>query len=485
MTTSANVESSLPEYASQNTHIRSITFSCHSVKREYDTVVVGGGNAGLCAAMTSARHSRKTLLLEAAPMADRGGNTKYTRDVRYLHGKDKFTSGSYEFDEFLEDIRRVSDNSLDEDMASFVIENSEGIPGWMNENGVKFKREIRGTLNLNRTNAFFIGGGKALANIYYNRLDELGVGVLYSSEVENIIIKDGSFQSLVVGFDGKKVEIGARSLVVCSGGFEANREWLHSIWGNASESFHIRGTKHNKGLPLRSLIAQGALTAGEPKGGHMVAVDRRGPRVDGGIVTRVDAIPLGIVVNKHGKRFYDEGEDIWPKRYAIWGKLVAEQEDQLAYAIVDSTMIGKFMPTAFPPLLSETLDEIPTRIGIDKEGFMDTIQEYNRAAAGKADGSFEARSSASLSPSKSHFYKPIDTPPFMAFPLAPGLTFTYLGLKIGKDARVQTAHGPMENVFAAGEIVSGNVLRSGYLAGFGLTIGTVFGRIAGEEASFV
>lgn len=465
--------------------ISSIACSGHSVKLEYDTVVVGGGNAGLCAALTSAEYSKKVLLLEAAPMEDRGGNTKYTRDIRYLHGNDSFTSGTYDFEEFMDDLRRVSDNSLDEDMASFVIEESRGVPEWMNSNGIRFKKEIRGTLNLNRTNAFFIGGGKALTNTYFNRLEERGVRVMYSSVVEDISVTDGNFSSLTANVEGNKVEIGARGLVVCSGGFEANREWLREIWGKASESFQIRGTRHNTGLPLRSLIGQGALTAGEPKGGHMVAVDSRGPPADGGIVTRIDAIPLGIVVNKHGKRFYDEGEDIWPKRYAIWGKLVAEQDDQVAYAIVDSTMTGKFMPTAFPPIVCEKLDDVPAAVEIDKKGFMDTVRDYNSSASGIADGSYESHSSGSLSPGKTHFYKPIATPPFLAIPLAPGLTFTYLGVKIGKDSRVQTASGPMENVFAAGEIVSGNVLRSGYLAGFGLTIGTVFGRIAGREASSV
>lgn len=448
-----------------------------------DVVVVGGGNAGLCAAIRASERGKDVLVLESSPFFYRGGNTKYTRDIRYMHGSDDYTSGEYTFDEFFNDVSSVSDNNLNSEMASFVIRNSQDIPEWMSKHNIVFKQEIKGTLNLNRTNAFFIGGGKALVNSYYNLIEKLGVKVMYSAELVDMKVSDNEFKNLTAKVNGKKTLIEAKNVIICSGGFEANRKWLKEIWGSASDSFHIRGSKYNTGTPLRSLLDNGADQVGEPKGGHMVAVDARGPEYEGGIVTRIDAIPLGIVVNKAGMRFYDEGEDIWPKRYAIWGKLIAEQVDQTAYVLADSSMIGKFMPTAFPPISAGNIRDLAKKIQIDPVQLQKTVKDFNSAKKTKHDGSFESGSKKTLTPLKSHFYKPLDSPPYLAFPLKPGLTFTYLGVKIGKDTRVRTKNGEFSNIFAAGEIASGNVLRTGYLAGFGLTIGTVFGRIAGQEAS--
>lgn len=453
-----------------------------------DTVVViGGGNAALCAAMTAAEAGSDVLMIESAPKALRGGNTKYTRDIRYMHEEDIFTGGSYEFGEFFEDLMKVSGGLADRTMAEFTIRNSRDIPQWMSDHGIIFKREIQGTLNLNRTNVFFMGGGKALINDYYERAQKLGIRIIYEATATDISILDGAFEDVTVKTPHDHLKVKGKSLVVASGGFEANMEWLSSIWGEKSAGFQVRGSRFNTGLPLRSLIHSGAETVGDPKGGHMVAVDSRGPKFDGGIVTRIDAIPWGIVVNLDGVRFYDEGEDIWPKRYAIWGKLIAEQKGQKAFAIIDSSTRRKFMPTAFEPLVSNTIEGLAAKAEFNRDNFIRTVKEYNAAASdllrsGAKQGSFDA-SADSIVPRKSHFYSPLEKPPFYLYPLSPGLTFTYMGLKVDQNSAVISGGRNMRNVFAAGEIMSGNILRSGYLAGFGLTIGTVFGRIAGKEAS--
>jgi tricarballylate dehydrogenase len=450
---------------------------------KFDIIIIGGGNAGLCAAISSVEKGKKVLLLENTPIALRGGNTKYTRDIRYMHENDKYTSGPYEFKEFYNDLSGVSGGLLDNNMVEHVLNNSPDIPEWMENRGVKFKKEIRGTLNLTRTNVFFMGGGKSLVNIYHNYLSKHGISVLYDSEVKDINIVENKIKSVTIKTGSNINEISANSFIICSGGFEANREWLKEIWGDSADNFHIRGNYSNTGIPLKLLIKYGAITAGDPKGGHMVAVDARGPSHDGGIVTRIDAIPLGIVVNKHGKRFYDEGEDIWPKRYAIWGHLVAEQDDQLAYAIIDSSMMGKFIPPIFQPVEADTIDELAVKLDIDRISLIDTVKEYNTAGKNNMPaGDFNSGGPDTIKIRKSHFYKPLDKKPFMGIPLRPGITFTYQGVKIDKTSRIITRDGTMENGFAAGEIASGNVLKSGYLAGFGLTIGTVFGRIAGKEA---
>jgi tricarballylate dehydrogenase len=237
---------------------------------------------------------------------------------------------------------------------------------------------------------------------------------------------------------------------------------------------------------LRNLLDQGVASVGDPTQCHAVAIDARSPKFDGGIVTRIDCIPFSIVVNREGRRFYDEGEDLWPKRYAIWGRLVAMQPDQLAYAIIDSKSTDLFMPTAFPPVVASSIGELAAALGVSREALDATVTQYNTCVrAGRFNGTEldEARTEG-LRPPKSHWARAIDTPPFMAYPLRPGITFTYLGVKVDRRAQVCLRSGePIRNLFASGEIMAGSILGKGYLAGFGMAIGTVFGRIAGTEAA--
>ncbi|MEQ9609408.1 MAG: FAD-binding protein, partial [Kiloniellaceae bacterium] len=216
------------------------------------------------------------------------------------------------------------------------------------------------------------------------------------------------------------------------------------------------------------------------------AIDGRAPKYDGGICTRVDCVSLGIVVNEKAERFYDEGEDFWPKRYAIWGRLVAAQPNQVGHVIIDQQAIGLFMPPVFPAVTAGSIEELGGKIGLDPQVLAKTVADYNAAVH---DGSFDHTElddcrTEGLTPPKTHWARRLDTPPFYAYTLAPGITFTYLGVEIDEHARVLMADGrPSANMFAAGEIMAGNVLGEGYLAGIGMTIGGVFGRIAGEEAA--
>ncbi|PSN86103.1 FAD-binding dehydrogenase [Candidatus Marsarchaeota G1 archaeon BE_D] len=454
--------------------------------KSVQTLVIGGGNAALTAAITCAESGLKTLILEAAPVYERGGNTKYTRDIRYMHSQDKFTSGEYTKKEFLADLRSVSGNKLDEHMAETVIEDSENIPRWMENHGVKFKKgEIKGTLSLARTNAFFLGGGKALINSYHEFAKKIGIKILYNAEVQDLRFKEKRCEHIVVRLGTERIQVSADWVIIASGGFEANLEKLREYWGDIINNFIIRGTKHNKGFPLFSMIKNGAKTIGSPYEGHMVAVDARAPKFDGGIVTRIDAIPMGIVINKNGKRFYDEGEDLWPKRYAIWGRLIAEQPDQIAYVIIDSKMLTDFLPTAYPPYFSNDLKDLFRQLNLPVDSCIETVKKFNDSVViGKFNKTtLDECHTEGLNPPKSHWARKIDTPPFYAYPLRPGLTFTYMGLKVNHEGQVLSSDGEFENVLAAGEVMSGNVLTKGYLGGFGLTIGTVFGMRAGRFVS--
>jgi tricarballylate dehydrogenase len=331
-----------------------------------------------------------------------------------------------------------------------------------------------------------LGGGKAMMNAYYDTAAKLGVELHYETEVRELKISDGDFLSAEAACNGRIGTIAAKAIVVASGGFEANIPWLKEYWGEAAENFVIRGTPHNQGTMLKQLLQHGAKPVGDPRGCHAVALDARAPKFDGGIVTRLDSVPFGIVVNKKVKRFYDEGEDFWPKRYAIWGKLIAEQPEQIAYSIIDSKALPHFMPSVFPPIEAGSIAELARAFEIDPNALVSVVDEYNRSAkGGRFDpGTLDECRSEGLDPPKSHWARPIDTPPYYGYPLRPGITFTYLGVTVNAQARVVMQDDrPGKNIFAAGEVMAGNILGRGYLAGFGLTIGSVFGRIAGREAA--
>ena len=452
-----------------------------------DVAVIGGGNAGLCAALTAREAGARVIVLESAPRHYRGGNSRHTRNLRCMHdGPGHLLTDTYAEGEFLSDLLRVTGNDTDDVLARLVIRGSAECPEWMRRFGVRFQSSLRGTLHLARTNAFFLGGGKAVMNSYYAAAERLGIQVLYDAEVVGLDLIDGRFRAASVLINGHVRTIRARAAVIAAGGFEANLDWLREVWGDAADNFIIRGTPYNKGTLLKLMFDAGAQSVGDARECHAVAVDARSPKFDGGIVTRLDSLSLGIVVNQQGERFYDEGEDFWPKRYAIWGTLIARQPDQIAFSIVDSRTAGTFMPSVFPPIVANSVRELATLLNLPPERLETTVSAFNAAVR---PGSFDhavlddCRTSG-LSPEKTHWAQRIDSPPFWGYPLRPGITFTYLGLKVDRRGQVLMRGGePAGNIYAAGEIMAGNILRKGYIAGVGMTIGTVFGRIAGGEAA--
>ncbi|MGH7119245.1 MAG: FAD-binding protein, partial [Acetobacteraceae bacterium] len=205
-----------------------------------------------------------------------------------------------------------------------------------------------------------------------------------------------------------------------------------------------------------------------------------------GIITRLDCVVFGVVVNQHAERFYDEGEDLWPKRYAIWGRLVARQPNQIAYIVFDAPSLNLFMPSLYPPIDAPDIRALAGKLTLDPDALERTIASFNQACRpGRFDpDTLDDCSTEGLVPPKSHWARPIAMPPFYAYPVRPGITFTYLGTRINREARLLMQDGrPSSNMFAAGEIMAGNVLGRGYAAGVGMTIGSVFGRIAGKEAA--
>jgi tricarballylate dehydrogenase len=453
-----------------------------------DVLVVGGGNAALCAALMAREAGASVLLLEAAPREWRGGNSQHTRNLRCMHeAPQDVLTDAYPEEEYWQDLLKVTGGLTDETLARLAIRASSNCRDWMRRHGVHFQPALAGTLHLSRTNAFFMGGGKALVNAYYRSAENLGVQIRYEAPVDRLELQDSRFIAAYVG----KERIEARACVLAAGGFESNREWLREAWGrNAdgewpADNFLIRGTRFNMGVLIKFLSEAGADMIGDPAQSHCVAIDARAPLYDGGICTRIDCVSLGIVVNRNAQRFYDEGEDFWPKRYAIWGRLVAQQPGQIGYSVIDAKAIGRFMPPVFPGTKADTLEDLARQLGLDEAAFVRTVNDYNAACrVGRFDHTvLDDCHTEGIAPAKTHWALPLDTPPFYGYPLRPGITFTYLGLKVNAQAAAHFGGRPSPNLFAAGEIMAGNVLGKGYTAGVGMAIGTAFGRIAGSQAA--
>ncbi|HEY9573338.1 MAG TPA: FAD-dependent tricarballylate dehydrogenase TcuA [Pusillimonas sp.] len=453
-----------------------------------DVLVIGGGNAALCAALMAREAGASVMILESAPKEWRGGNSQHTRNLRCMHDAPQdVLVESYPEEEFWQDLLKVTGGVTNEKLARLVIRASSSCRDWMRKHGVRFQPSLSGTLHVARTNAFFMGGGKALVNAYYRSAENLGVQIRYDAPVDALELDGDRFVAARIGAE----RIEARACVVASGGFESNREWLREAWGQneagewPADNFLIRGTRFNMGVLLKYLLDAGVDSIGDPTQSHSVAIDARAPLYDGGICTRVDCVSLGVVVNRDAKRFYDEGEDFWPKRYAIWGRLVAKQPGQIAYSIIDAKAVGRFMPPVFPGVKADTLPELARQLGLDEQTFMATVNNYN-AACRMGEFNHEVLDDChteGLAPAKTHWARPLDTAPYYAYALRPGITFTYLGVKVDEHAAVHFNGQPSANLFAAGEVMAGNVLGQGYTAGVGMSIGTAFGRIAGTRAA--
>ena len=452
-----------------------------------DVLVVGGGNAALCAAIAARRAGASVLVVEAAPKFYRGGNTRHTRNMRCAHDSaTEHLTGPYTEDEFWNDLLAITKGNTNEQLARTMIAESKPMLDWIGEQGVRFQPSLGGTLSLGRTNSFFLGGGRAMLNTLYLTAEKLGIDVLYESPVVALDIDNGRFRSATIRTAQGDRDIYARAVVAAAGGFEANIEWLKEGWGDIAENFLIRGTPYNRGDVLKMLMNAGVETIGDPTQCHAVAIDARAPKFDGGIITRLDCVVFGIVVNREAQRFYDEGEDVWPKRYAIWGRLVAQQPGQIAWIIFDANSLDMFMPSLYPPIAARSIEELAAKLELPVEALKKTVDDFSAAVR---PGTFDHTvlddcRTEGLTPQKSHWARRIEAAPFYAYPVRPGITFTYLCTRVDRNARMRMrGGGGAENMFAAGEIMAGNVLGAGYAAGIGMTIGSVFGKIAGEGAA--
>jgi tricarballylate dehydrogenase len=314
-----------------------------------------------------------------------------------------------------------------------------------------------------------------MINALYATAQKIGVTISYDSEVVGLHLGDGNGCFADVIQNGLTERVRAKAVVVCSGGHQASHAWLRKDFGDAADNFVVRGTAAVNGAMLRQLLDAGAMPVGDPRQCHMVAVDARGPAYDGGIVTRITGIPHGIVVDRDARRFHDEGEDARKTHYARWGARIAQCEGQIAYLIMDAAGRARALPTALPPIKADSIAALAVKLGLDEAALTATLRDYNAAVC--------AGRTAELMPPRTHGAATLFAPPFIAYPLRPGITFTHFGVAVDPRMRVLKSDGSLlPNIFAGGMIMAANVLGRGYLAGLGVTISCVFGRLAGEEA---
>lgn len=450
-----------------------------------DVLVIGGGSAALCAAIAARRNGASVRLVEKAPATLRGGNTRHARNFRLMHDQPAwYVPDIYREDAFFQDLVRVTRGAADERLARLLINGSASIAEWLMSNGVRLQDPASGPMPYSRRTAFVLGGGKAMINSLYATAARLGIAISYNSEMVALSSANDDACQVEICHSGRIEKISARTTIICSGGHQANLDWLRESFGAAVDGFMVRGIPYVTGSPLRLLLDSGAKPIGDPSQCHMVAVDARGPRFDGGIVTRITAIPHGIVVDRDCRRFHDEGEDARKTHFAQWGARIADCPGQIAYLIIDTKGLGRAPPTALSPIRADTISALAAELGLDPVRLENTTREFNAAITSTGTMLGAESRTAGLDPPKSRGALPIAAPPFAAYPMRPGVTFTHFGIAVDDHMRVIANDGrSLSNVFAAGMIMAANVLGEGYLAGLGVTLCAVFGRLAGETAA--
>ena len=453
--------------------------------RNVDVLVVGGGSAALCAAIAARRCGVQVQLIEWAPLSLRGGNSRHTRNFRMAHETaTAFVAGRYRESAFLDDILRVTRGHTDRELARTLVSASMNIADWLVGNGVRLETRNDVSRPPSTRTAFLLGGGKAMINSLYATAIGLGVRVAYDSRLVDLDLQNDDQCIATIMRHGEIERIVSRATVVCAGCNQANVLTLRQHLGQAVDGVVIRGTPYASGFVLQRLFDRGMQPVGDAAGCHMVAVDARSPRFDGGVATRVTAIPYGIVVDRDGVRFADEGGDVWKTHFSKWGALICGCPDQIAFLIMDAQGYARGQPSLFPPIAANNIGSLASKLRLDANKLENTILRFNAAASRPNETAPIERTTTGLTPPKSRFATPLTGPHFVCYPLRPGLTSTYLGVAVTSDTRVRRADGSTSRrLFAAGSIMAANILREGYLSGLGITISTVFGRIAGKAAA--
>jgi tricarballylate dehydrogenase len=482
-------------------------------------IVVGGGNAALCAAISAREQGAEVIVFERAPYELRGGNSRFTagamrtvydgvNDLAALMpeltaaeiGRTEF--GAYPRERFYDDLGRVTRYRTDPDLAGRLVEDSFATLRWMRGHGVRFLPLYgRQSFAVDGIQRFWggltveaWGGGPGLVDSLTQAATRAGVAIRYGARVRALEMTGGRISGVRVSSAGNEEACPATAVVLACGGFESNAAWRARYLGPGWDLARVRGTRFNTGDGIRMAVAAGAATRGHWSGCHAVAWDLNAPEF--GDLTVGDGFqkhsyPFGILVNARGERFVDEGADFRNFTYAAYGRAVLEQPGQLAWQVFDAKVAhllrDEYRIRRVTRVSAATLEELAGRLeGVDAPGFLATVAAYNAAVdqttpfdPSRRDG----RATRGLAQPKSNWANVLDTPPFEAYGVTCGITFTFGGLHVDAEARVIGEDGePVPGLYAAGELVGG-LFYFNYPGGTGLTSGAVFGRAAGRNAA--
>ena len=486
---------------------------------DVDVVVVGTGNAGLSAAHAARERGARVLVLEKAAPEWSGGNSAFTAGaIRLAHGglddlrevvelDEELAAATrldpYTEEQFRADMRRMTLGRGDEAMARILVEDSRGVVRWLRDRGLRFRLlHERQAHEADGVHTFWGGlalgsvdGGEGLMADHRAAAERSGIELRHQAAVEDLVrAESGAISGVVVRSpDGSRRALRAGAVVLAAGGFESNPQLRAAYLGPSWDVAKVRGTPYNTGEVLRAAIAHGGQPYGHWSGCHAIQWDAQAPATgDRELTNRYSrqSYPHGIVVNVHGERFLDEGADFRNYTYARYGAEVLRQPEGIAAQVFDSTGAGMLRTIDYEApgatrVDAGTLHELGEGLGIDAERFERTVSEYNAAVE---PGEFnpaikDGKGTRGIAPSKSNWALPIETPPFTAFPVTCGITFTFGGLRVDGDARVLDLAGePLRGLCAAGELVGGLFFHN-YPGGTGLTAGAVFGRRAGRSAA--
>jgi tricarballylate dehydrogenase len=484
----------------------------------WDVVVVGGGNAAMCAALSAQENGARVLVLEKAPEAWRGGNGFFTAGgfrfgfnsfeeiceiVGDLSDEEKASMiiDPYTEDNFYDDLMRVTEDCADPDMALQLVRESQPTVRWMRARGIRWipmfgrqaykvegKFKFWGGLVLEA-----VGGGPGLIDMEYQAAEKAGIAVRFETKATRLVTDDrGTVTGVVVKTASGTETIATRAVVLASGGFEANVEMRTRYLGPNWDMARVRGTPYNTGDGIRMALDIGAQPWGHWSGCHSVQWDYNAPwhgdRKVGDNFQK-HSYPVGLIVNIKGERFVDEGEDFRNYTYVKFGRTVIQQPRRAAFQIFDQKVLDllreEYRIREVTKAEANTFEELAQKLEIDVEGFVRTMKAYNAAVQ---PGPFnpaikDGKSTKGITPPKSNWAQPLDKPPYVGFAVTTGITFTFGGLRITPGGQVVDAEQrPINGLYAAGELVGG-LFYNNYPGGSGLMAGSVFGRIAGRSAA--
>ena len=487
--------------------------------QQFDVVVIGGGNAAFCAALSARETVQRVLVLERSPEDEAGGNSRFTAGlmrVAYNGVEDlkrpipdlspeeieRTDFGTYTEDQFLDDMARVTEYRCDPDLTEILVKTSLDTVAWMRSKGVRFTAAWgRQAFNINGRFKFWggltveaVGGGPGLVENLTNAAKKNGIEVWYEARATSLIADDDGVKGVKVKYKGKTTEVFAKSVVLAGGGFQANPEMRARYLGPGWELAKVRGTRFNTGDVLKMAMDIGAAPTGNWSGCHAVAWERNAPEFGDlavGDQFQKHSYPWGVYINAEGKRFVDEGADFRNYTYAKYGRVILNQPGQFAWQIFDAKMKpqlrDEYKIKQVTKVTANTLEELVKKLDdVNAEVALKELQDYNKAV--QTDVPFnpnvkDGRGTKGLAIPKSNWANTLDTAPFEAYAVTCGITFTFGGLRITTDAQVLSTDGlPIPGLYAAGELVGG-IFYFNYPGGTGLTNGAVFGKIAGASAA--